>query len=188
MPRATLPHPARRAILCTAFALATIIAGGAPVAVVATEQSRPETALPAPEGDVILTVSGKLSRTNDDGAARLDMAMLEAMPATEIQTQTIWTKGVQSFTGVELRRLIDELGIDAETLGASAINDYRVDIPVVDAIEGGPIVAYKMNGDYMSRRGKGPLWIVYPYDANIEYRKETIYNRSIWQLDRLSAE
>ncbi len=188
MPRTTLSHPARRTVLCSALAIATIVAGGAPVAVVATEQSRPQTALPAPEGDVILSVTGKLSRTNDDGAARLDIAMLEAMPATEIRTQTIWTKGVQSFTGVELRILIEDLGIDAETLGASAINDYRVDIPVHDAVEGGPIVAYKMNGDYMSRRGKGPLWIVYPYDSNIEYRKETIYNRSIWQLDRLSAE
>ena len=40
----------------------------------------------------------------------------------------------------------------------------------------------------MSRRDKGPLWVIYPYHDNIDYRSETIYSRSIWQLDRIEAE
>ena len=40
----------------------------------------------------------------------------------------------------------------------------------------------------MSVREKGPLWIVYPYDSNIAFQTETIYARSIWQLDRISIE
>ncbi|MGB1266126.1 MAG: oxidoreductase, partial [Nereida ignava] len=49
----------------------------------------------------------------------------------------------------------------------------------------GPIIAYKQNGSEMSRRRKGPLWIVYPYDDKKSYQTETVYSRSIWQLDRL---
>lgn len=148
----------------------------------------PGTALPAPTGEVVLTVTGKIARTNGDGAASFDMEMLKALPAVSFETETIWTKGSQSFVGVELKTLVEELGIEGEILGASAINDYRVDIPLSDAIENGPIVAYTMNGQAMSRRDKGPLWIVYPYGSDAKYRTEAIYNRSIWQLVTLVAE
>jgi hypothetical protein len=39
----------------------------------------------------------------------------------------------------------------------------------------------------MTVRDKGPLWIVYPYDAKPEYRQELIYSRSIWQLDHIEV-
>ena len=48
-----------------------------------------------------------------------------------------------------------------------------------------PLVAYEMDGETMSRRQKGPLWIVYPFDSDADFRSEVIYSRSIWQLDRL---
>ena len=57
-----------------------------------------------------------------------------------------------------------------------------------DAVEGGPIIAYYTNGEEMSRRDKGPLWVVYPYDSDIAYQTELVYSRSIWQLDRISVE
>lgn len=142
--------------------------------------------LPAPTGEVILTVTGA-GVTNMDGAAALDLAMLEEMGATEIETSTIWTEGTQTFEGVPLDVLIDRLEIEGETLSAVAINDYAVEIPTSDAVEGGPIIAYKMNGNPMSVRDKGPLWVIYPYDADAAYQTEVIYSRSIWQLDRLNV-
>ena len=73
------------------------------------------------------------------------------------------------------------------TLKATAINDYAVEIPVEDAVEGGPIIAFMRNGAPMSVRDKGPLWIVYPYDSDPAYQTEVIYSRSIWQLDRIEV-
>lgn len=142
--------------------------------------------LPVPTGDVILTVTGA-SVTNTDGVAALDLAMLEDMGSTTIETSTIWTEGTQTFEGVSLAVLIDHLGIEGETLSAVAINDYAVEIPTLDAVEGGPIIAYKMNGNVMSVRDKGPLWVIYPYDSDPAYQTEVIYSRSIWQLDRLDV-
>jgi hypothetical protein len=49
-------------------------------------------------------------------------------------------------------------------------------------------VAYLRNGAEMSMRDKGPLWIVYPYDAKPDYQSELIYSRSIWQLDRIEVQ
>lgn len=141
--------------------------------------------LAAPEGEPILTVSGEIAHMNADGAALFDRAMLAALPVTEITTTTIWTEGAHRFTGVELKALLDAVGARGAALRAVALNDYSVTIPAADAVEGGPIVAYLMDGEEMSVREKGPLWIVYPYDARSEYRTETIYSRSIWQLSRL---
>ena len=143
--------------------------------------------LAPPSGDVILTVSGALKTTNVDGTAQFDLEMLEELDATTFETTTIWTEGEHSFTGVSLDLLVDRLGLEGETLRATAINDYAIDIPLSDAVEGGPIVAYRMDGETMSVRDKGPLWIVYPYDANADFRTEVVYSRSIWQLDRLEV-
>ena len=143
--------------------------------------------LSAPTGDVILDVSGAVSETNVGAKAAFDLEMLQALGETSFETSTIWTEGLQSFTGVSLQALMRALGVEDGTLRASAINDYTVEIPVSDAVEGGPIVAYLRNGDPMSIRDKGPLWIVYPYDASTAYQTEEIYSRSIWQLDRLEV-
>ncbi|CUI62216.1 molybdopterin-dependent oxidoreductase [Cognatishimia activa] len=143
--------------------------------------------LDTPTGEVILTVSGAITKQNTDEAAAFDFDMLAAMPAESFETTTIWTEGSQSFTGVSLNALLDFVGVDGKLLFASAINDYQVEIPITDATDGGPIVAYLRNGEPMSVRNKGPLWIVYPYDLNKDYQSETIYSRSIWQLDRIEV-
>ena len=37
----------------------------------------------------------------------------------------------------------------------------------------------------MTLRDKGPLWVIYPFDDDPRYRSETVYFRSIWQLNRI---
>ena len=141
--------------------------------------------LPVPSGDVLLTVSGNISVTNVDGSAVFDAELLESLGGEVIKTTTIWTEGVQEFRGVSLAVLVESVGATSGTLIATAINDYIVEIPVSDAIVGGPILAYENNGNSMSVRDKGPLWLVYPYDSNEDYQTEVIYSRSIWQLVKI---
>jgi hypothetical protein len=154
-------------------------------AAVFVAHAAPAQTLPQPSDDIVLTVTGDIAVSNAEGAAVFDRAMLEAMEPVEFTTNTMWTDGPQVFTGVLLLDLLAMLGVTEGTIRATAINDYAVDIPVSDAIEGGPIVAYLLNGKPMSVRDKGPLWIVYPYDSKRQYRSEVIYSRSIWQLDRM---
>ena len=135
----------------------------------------------AEDDPVLLTVTGL------DEPVTFNLSQLKALKPETFETTTIWTEGVQSFTGVSLATLMEELGVEDGTVEAKAINDYAVEVPVSDAVEGGPIVAYLLNGEEMSVRDKGPLWIVYPYDANPDYQSEVIYSRSIWQLDRIDV-
>ncbi|UWR22004.1 molybdopterin-dependent oxidoreductase [Sulfitobacter sp. S190] len=133
----------------------------------------------------LLSISGDITTSSGESTLALDMGMLRALPETTFETSTIWTDGVHTFTGVSLADLMAELGVEDGTLVATAINDYAVEIPVSDAVEGGPIIAYLMDGEEMTVRDKGPLWVIYPYDSNADYRSEVVYSRSIWQLDRL---
>ena len=143
--------------------------------------------LTRPDGEVILTIRGLIANTNDGDSLIFDRSMLEALPATSFTTETNWTEGERTFTGVQLSDLIPVADVSGTRLLATALNDYTVEIPVSDAKPGGPIIAYAIDGEPMSVRGKGPLWIVYPYDSSAEYRTETIYARSIWQLDRIEV-
>lgn len=135
----------------------------------------------AASSNVVLEVTGDLS----DAVTTFEIEELREIGETEVVTSTIWTDGVHRFTGVSLKDLLDHLNIDGSEIKATAINDYAITIPVGDAVQNGPIVAYEMDGAPMSRRSKGPLWIIYPFDQSSKYRTEAIYARSIWQLNRI---
>ena len=128
-----------------------------------------------------------LTVTHEGQVIEYDIDALETLGSVTIETSTIWTDGPQTFTGVPLASLVAELALEDGVLLASAINDYTVEIPISDAVGGGPIVAYLNNSELMSVRDKGPLWIIYPYDSNPAYQSELIYSRSIWQLDRIET-
>lgn len=160
-------------------ALAALLAGVG----LATSAVEP---LSQPQGRVVLTVGGTIALHNAGGAAEFDMEMLLRLTAVEIVTTTIWTEGEQTFTGVPLKTVLEAVGATGSVIEASALNDYMTEIPAEDAVEGGAILAYAQNGEMLSVRDKGPLWIVYPYDADARWRSEVIYARSIWQLKSLT--
>ncbi|MCJ7873929.1 molybdopterin-dependent oxidoreductase [Phaeobacter sp. J2-8] len=125
--------------------------------------------------------------TTVDGMSRsFTIAQLQELPVLTVTTETIWTEGEQVFEGVPLSALLNELGVTEGVANVQAINDYAVDIPVEDLGETAPIVAFHQNGDTMSRRTKGPLWLIYPYDDSADFQTELVYSRSIWQMDRLN--
>jgi hypothetical protein len=49
------------------------------------------------------------------------------------------------------------------------------------------ILALKRDGETLSRRDKGPIWIVYPRDDFPELQLETINARWVWQLIELEV-
>jgi hypothetical protein len=118
-------------------------------------------------------------------AVSLTLADLQNLPTSSFSTTTIWTEGESLFTGVSLHALLEHMEHPVHELRAVALNDYAVSIPVGDAIDGGPIVAYLRDGAPMSLREKGPLWILYPFDDKPKYQSEEYFTRSIWQLSHI---
>lgn len=83
--------------------------------------------LPQPTGKIVLTVTGKIGNTNQDGAAVLDLDMLKKFGDDEITTNTIWTQGERHFTGVFMNKLLEALDVQGDMVVVQAINDYRAE-------------------------------------------------------------
>ncbi|WP_374380982.1 molybdopterin-dependent oxidoreductase [Dongia sp.] len=143
--------------------------------------------LPAPTGEVILVIDGKLGASNrPDGKAAFDLAMLQALPKTSFTTTTIWTDGPQTFEGVRIADLLARLGAAPAEINAVATNDYEIRFPASDATDNDGLIAYVANGAPLPADNKGPLWIVYPYDRTASLQTERFLSQSVWGVDSIS--
>ncbi|MBZ0329883.1 molybdopterin-dependent oxidoreductase [Halomonas sp. ANAO-440] len=141
--------------------------------------------LPAPEGPVLLRVSGEIGKTNVDNQAHFDRTMLDALPRQTLDTSTVVTDGVNHFEGFLMRDLLAHVGAQGESAVATALNDYVVDIPLEDFHDFEVLVADSMDGERLTPRDKGPLWIVYPRDDHGELQDIRYDYRWVWQLESL---
>ncbi|MGL4494704.1 MAG: molybdopterin-dependent oxidoreductase [Beijerinckiaceae bacterium] len=112
------------------------------------------------------------------------LSELESLPANSYATRTPWHDGLVKFEGVALKALFDKAGLNSGEIIVEALNGYRTIFPVNDAQQFPVILAYKKDGQYMSLRDKGPLFIIYPYDSSAALQNERYYARSAWQTRR----
>lgn len=144
--------------------------------------------LSKPTGKVLLTLSGNIQNTNEDGKAVFDIASLEKLGMVSFQTTSPWYNGRTTFTGVPLQKLMDYVGAKGSVAKVIALNDYTTVIPLNDFKKYNVILALKINGEYMRIRDKGPLFIVYPYDSIPELNNQIFYSRSAWQVSKMNIE
>lgn len=144
--------------------------------------------LSKPVGKVLLTVSGNIENTNEDGKAVFDITSLENLGAVSFQTSSPWYNGRTTFTGISLQKLMDYVGAKGSVVKVTALNDYTTVIPLSDFKKYNVILALKINGEYMRIRDKGPLFIVYPYDSIPELNNQIFYSRSAWQVSSMKIE
>ena len=145
-------------------------------------------ALPKASGQVLLTVTGTIERTNADGIAELDRAMLESIGMVEIETITPFTKGPTVFRGILARDLLRYLGAKGEQIEAEAIDLYKVQIPIADFDRFDVLIALEADGKKLRVRDHGPAWIVYPWSQHEELGKEIYSRRSIWQMNAITVQ
>lgn len=146
-------------------------------------------ALDAPKERPVLTITGKIGVSNSPGGGvRLDMKMIEALPQHSFTTRTPWYDKPVKFTGPLLADVLKLVKAQGQTIGATAINDYRITIPAGDASQHGVIMARLIDDQPIPVREKGPLFIVYPFDNSATLRSSVYYERSIWQLKALDIQ
>jgi hypothetical protein len=134
---------------------------------------------------VVLTIDGQIN----GGVARdFSIGQLESLGMTTIETSTPWHDGKVGFEGVPLRRLMEYVGASGKTAAVLALNNYRTEIPLSDFTRYPAVLAVKQNGAYMPVSDKGPLFIIYPFDASQELKSELFYSRSAWQVRRITIE
>lgn len=117
----------------------------------------------------------------------LDRQQLKNIGVHKIRTSTVWTDGgARDFEGVLMRDLQRFVGASHSTsVTASALNDYKIEIPTADFEEYDVIVAWQMDENEFAVRDKGPFWIIYPRDQFSKLQDERYDQRWVWQLNRL---
>ena len=116
--------------------------------------------------------------------AQAELSQIAADQST-LKTITPWTDETNDYQGVPLAVLLDHFQIDAVTATARALNDYKVEINLKQAIEAGAFIASHENGQAMKVRNKGPFWIVFPWTQRPDLVERKIQDWSIWQLTEL---
>jgi hypothetical protein len=133
----------------------------------------------------LLEVTGKIKVHNVDDKAAFDLALLESVGITKTKTSTAWTEGTPQFEGVMLKTLLERLGASGDAVIAVALNDYKVEIPISDFNTYPVILAYRMNGETLKVREKGPLWIIYPQDDFPALKTKETQAKWVWQVKEL---
>ncbi len=148
---------------------------------------------------ILVVVSGPGSRVSansvdlriEDGARNQVLILgrdgMKALGWETLTTITPWTKKPIAFGGVSLKRILDHAGITAPSVEAIALNDYRANVDVAEAVEWGAFVACEADGEPISVRDKGPCWIVFPWSQRPELDNGNVQAVSVWQLHVLRA-
>lgn len=133
----------------------------------------------------------QLQPAGDGQAQACDLQALERLPALDITTAlppALGMAGTHRWTGVPLRHLVEQLGGgERSRIVLMALNDYAVVIPWSDLLRYNPVLAYRRDGQRMGIRDKGPLILIYPFDAHPALQQGQDYvNRTIWQVHAVS--
>ena len=154
--------------------LAVVMAAMLPLVVAGAPDARAE----AP----VLQITGAVA---EEGPISLTRADLEALPQHVIETHTVVTDGLRRFEGPLMRDLLAHLGAEGDEVVARALNDYEITIPVEDFENYDVVAALTMDGERLSPRDRGPIWIVYPRDDHAELQDIRYDYRWVWQLASL---
>lgn len=114
---------------------------------------------------------------------------LEALPQTERRSMLPDETHVYTWQGVRLSTLLDgfERGA-AQRLRIEALNDYSALIPLSDLDAFDPILAYRRDGQIIGIAERGPLFVIYPMLDHPELRTQVYFNRTVWQVSRITLE
>lgn len=140
------------------------------------------TAHAAAADDVILTV------TRGTTQHHFTLQQLAALPQTSITTATPWTQGKHRYRGVAIGTLLQRLNMSPPAFKVHALNDFWARVPTAVALQYRAILATHVDDQPMSRRNKGPLWIILPLSEHPELNQEKYHNYMVWQARTIEVE
>lgn len=118
----------------------------------------------------------------------LTLEDLAALPQATIVTENEFVHGMVTYRGPLAREVIAELVLhSSDTLRFTAANGYYIDIPTEELERYDVILATEADGTPLSRRDKGPIWLMYPISAHAELLDPAYVERLIWQLVDIEA-
>ncbi|HNN12062.1 MAG TPA: molybdopterin-dependent oxidoreductase [Anaerolineales bacterium] len=140
-------------------------------------------AIPLPS-DPILTVSGRISTTNDGSNLLLDLATLEKFGLVKYEVNDPWLNEKNLYTGVLMSEFLKFVGAASDTTNVklTALDDYQVDISIADIQKWPILLALQTNGEYMTVEFNGPTRIIFPFDDYKDIDQVAYKDLWIWNI------
>ena len=113
---------------------------------------------------------------------------LAALPQTRVVTKTPWTAELNTYQGVKLSTLLARSQIKNTSVKIRALNDYWASIPASVIEQYQPLLATHIDGVALTRRNKGPVWVILPLSAHPEINTERFHSYMVWQTRSIEAE
>ncbi|MFG6511372.1 molybdopterin-dependent oxidoreductase [Sulfitobacter sp. M23905] len=130
-----------------------------------------------------------LSLTTSKQSVDFTLEQLQTLPQTTVVTANDYVEPSAVFQGPLLRTVLEALEIDKDAeLKMIALNDFTSTVPASDAFDYDVIMAVLRDGERMTVRNKGPIWVIYPMDDNPELRSDIYNDRLVWQLKEIAVE
>jgi len=145
-------------------------------------------ALPVPQSEAILWISGSISQSNSNQGVVFDEEMLLALEQGSIKTNNHVVEDIVEYTGPRLLAVLEYVGATGESVKVIAWDDYVVTIPIADIKKYDLLLATHEAGKRMTIDDKGPLFVVYPFSEHPELRNDYYYSLSVWQVKELIIE
>ncbi|WP_245880124.1 molybdopterin-binding protein [Zobellella taiwanensis] len=137
---------------------------------------------------VILTITGNI-RHQGESLEQLEFTLeqLQALPQRELTTAHLWAREPHRYLGPDLALLMETLFGHARitTLHLEGLNGYSVAVDWPALAPHQPILAWQENGKTMSRRDKGPLWLLLPFERLSEPQLSDFRHYMVWQLHKI---
>lgn len=146
-------------------------------------------ALPAPTGEVILTVTGKIGVTNADNAIEMDRDMIEAVGQFEYRVTDPFESVDRVYRGPLMSDLLAlwQVPADATHIEVSALDDYIVTVAIADLRNYPVLFALQQDGEYMPISTRGPAMLVFPYN-NFEFDQQIYNDYWAWQIKSIDVQ
>lgn len=130
----------------------------------------------------VLTVAS----AEDVSEKGLSLEDLMGLDQVEITTSNEFVDGKKVFKGPLVRDILILCRAgDARQVSLIAANDYQVEVDAQEFFKYDAILALSMDGEMLSKRDKGPIWVIYPMSDHAELRKPIYNSRLIWQLVKM---
>jgi hypothetical protein len=138
--------------------------------------------VPAPSGEVVLTITGDIANFNEGESLVFDMETLESVGLVRYTVSDPWQQKDVTYTGVLLSDLlaVADLQQGATAVNVVALNDYAAEVPIAESEEWPILLATRADDEYMDVDNSGPTRIIFPYDNYIDL--SAARNMSVWNV------
>lgn len=157
--------------------------------VVSAATLRPGAAIPTPQQEPMLTITGKISATNRDNTILMDRAALEQVGLVEYTVTDPFEQRLVRYRGLLMRDLLAlwQVAADTQTVHVTALNDYKIAIPMSDFRQYPVLFALQADGVYMQPDYRGPAMLVYPLDQ-YAFDLIAVQRKWIWQIKTIEIQ